>query len=406
MDIFRISIRQASVVLAIAMLTGCGSQKEGARAAQEAPTVEVAEVIEQSIIDWDEFTGRLEAAESVQLKPRVSGYIDRVAFQDGALLKKGALLFQIDPRPFQLEVRQLEAKLRQARATATRTANEAERGERLRLSNAISSELADARKSAAEEATAVALAVEAQLDAARLNLGFTRVTAPIDGRVSRAEITAGNLVNAGETVLTTLVGTTRIHAYFDVDEQTYLRHTQHARQHGRTPSAHRPVHLGLGDDDGTPHIGHLDFLDNQVNPRTGTLRSRAEIDNSKGEFTPGLFARVRVMRAEPYVATLVRDEAVGTDLGKKFVLVLDHDNKVSYRTVQLGPKVEGLRIVRSGLRQGDRIVVNGLQRVRPGMQVNPQDTAMAGEASLASLTRLQEAQRASQAQPANSAPRG
>lgn len=243
---------------------------------------------------------------------------------------------------------------------------------------------------AAQEAKAAVAATQAQLDAARLNLSFTRITAPIDGRVSRAEVTAGNLVNSGETLLTTLVSTDKVYAYFDADERVFLKYVELARQAGRDTRSESPVYLGLSSEDGNPHLGRLDFLDNQVNPRTGTIRGRAVFDNAKGEFTPGLYVRLKLVGSKTYAATLIKDEAVGTDLGKKFVLVLDGDNKTVYRTVEMGPKLEGLRIVRSGLSKGDRIVVNGLQRVRPGMQVDPQKVEMASADTLATLARLRQ----------------
>ncbi|HBO5703494.1 TPA: efflux RND transporter periplasmic adaptor subunit [Pseudomonas aeruginosa] len=315
------SWRYPLALAAVLVLSACGKAPETTQG-MAAPKVSVAEVIEQPLNEWDEFTGRLEAPESVELRPRVSGYIDRVAFHEGALVKKGDLLFQIDPRPFEAEVKRLEAQLQQARAAQARSVNEAQRGERLRASNAISAELADARTTAAQEAKAAVAATQAQLDAARLNLSFTRITAPSE--------------------------------------------------------------------DGNPHLGRLDFLDNQVNPRTGTIRGRAVFDNAKGEFTPGLYVRLKLVGSKTYAATLIKDEAVGTDLGKKFVLVLDGDNKTVYRTVEMGPKLEGLRIVRSGLSKGDRIVVNGLQRVRPGMQVDPQKVEMASADTLATLARLRQ----------------
>nr|HBP1367508.1 multidrug efflux RND transporter periplasmic adaptor subunit MexE [Pseudomonas aeruginosa] len=378
------SWRYPLALAAVLVLSACGKAPETTQG-MAAPKVSVAEVIEQPLNEWDEFTGRLEAPESVELRPRVSGYIDRVAFHEGALVKKGDLLFQIDPRPFEAEVKRLEAQLQQARAAQARSVNEAQRGERLRASNAISAELADARTTAAQEAKAAVAATQAQLDAARLNLSFTRITAPIDGRVSRAEVTAGNLVNSGETLLTTLVSTDKVYAYFDADERVFLKYVELARQAGRDTRSESPVYLGLSSEDGNPHLGRLDFLDNQVNPRTGTIRGRAVFDNAKG-----LYVRLKLVGSKTYAATLIKDEAVGTDLGKKFVLVLDGDNKTVYRTVEMGPKLEGLRIVRSGLSKGDRIVVNGLQRVRPGMQVDPQKVEMASADTLATLARLRQ----------------
>ncbi|MFI8610725.1 multidrug efflux RND transporter periplasmic adaptor subunit MexE [Pseudomonas sp. NPDC077649] len=372
------------------VLSACG-QAPDAMQQLPAPKVSVAEVIEQPINEWDEFTGRLEAPQSVEVRPRVSGYIDKVAFAEGGLVKKGDLLFQIDPRPFQAEVKRLEAQLQQARANLTRANSEARRGERLRQSNAISAELADARASAAAEAQAQVAAIQAELDNARLNLDFTRITAPIDGRVSRAEITEGNLVGAGESLLTSVVSTDKVYAYFDADERVFLKYLELARQAGGDARGASPVYLGLSSEDGHPHLGQLDFLDNQVNPRTGTIRGRAVFDNADGRFTPGLYARLKLVGSAAYPAALIKDEAVGTDLGKKFVLVLGEDNAVAYRAIELGPKLEGLRIVRSGLAKGEKIVVNGLQRAMPGATVDPQAVPMADPATLAQLAQMRQA---------------
>ena len=389
-------LRYPLALAAILVLSACGKEPESA-AQQPAAKVSVAEVIQQPINEWDEFTGRLEAPESVEVRPRVSGYIDRVAFREGSLVKKGDLLFQIDPRPFEAEVKRLQAQVQQARASQTRAANEARRGERLRQSNAISAELADARASAAAEAQAAVAAAQAELDNAKLNLSFTRITAPIDGRVSRAEITEGNLVGAGQSLLTTLVSTDKVYAYFDADERVFLKYVELARQSGGQTGDASPVYLGLSSEDGNPHLGQLDFLDNQVNPQTGTIRGRAVFDNRDGRFTPGLYARLKLVGSGTYDSALIQDAAVGTDLGKKFVLVLDKDNAVQYRAIELGPKLEGLRIVRKGLAKGEKIVVNGLQRAFPGSTVDPQAVPMADEQTLGALASQRQAVDASAA---------
>lgn len=383
------ALRYPLVAVTAALIGACGQAPEATEATMPAPTVSVAEVIEQRVTEWDELTGRLEAPESVEIRPRVSGFIDKVAFDEGALVKKGDLLFQIDPRPFEAQVKRLQAELQQARATERRTASEAERGERLRANNAISAELADARVSAASEAKSAVAAIQAQLDAAKLDLAFTRVTAPIDGRVGSALITAGNLVNAGEALLTTLVSTDKVYAYFEADERTYLKYRELARN--GTRGAETPVYLGLSSEDGHPHLGHMNFIDNHVDPRTGTIRGRAVFDNRDGSFTPGLYARLKLVGSATYDAVLIKDVAVGTDLGKKFVLVLGDDGKVNYRSIELGPKLEGMRIVRKGLEQGETIVVNGLQRVRPGTAVEPQQVPMADADTLAALKEQQRA---------------
>jgi multidrug efflux system membrane fusion protein len=386
-------LRYPLAALALVVISACGKGPENAAQAPAAAKVNVAKVLEQPVNEWDEVTARLEAPETVQVRPRVSGQIDSVAFTDGDLVKKGDLLFQIDPRPFEAEVHRLEAQLQQARAASVRSNNEAQRGERLRTNNAISAELADSRTTTAQESKAAVAAIQAQLDLARLNLSFTRVTAPITGRVSRAEITSGNIVTADQSILTSLVSTDKVYAYFDADERVFLKYNQLARDGKR--GATTPVYMGLSNEAENPHQGQMNFVDNQVNPRTGTIRGRAVFDNSKGEYTPGLYARLKLVGSGTYSAMLIKDEAVGTDLGKKFVLVVDKDNKAVYRSVDLGPKLEGLRIVRSGLAKDDRIVVSGLQRVRPGSPIDPQDTQMASADTLAALQQQRQALEAS-----------
>lgn len=386
-------LRYPLAALALVVISACGKGPETAAQAPAAAKVNVAKVLEQPVNEWDEVTARLEAPETVQVRPRVSGQIDSVAFTDGELVKKGDLLFQIDPRPFEAEVHRLDAQLQQARAAWVRSNNEAQRGERLRTNNAISAELADSRTTTAQESKAAVAAIQAQLDLARLNLSFTRVTAPITGRVSRAEITSGNIVTADQSILTSVVSTDKVYAYFDADERVFLKYNQLARDGKRGSTS--PVYMGLSNEADNSHQGQMNFVDNQVNPRTGTIRGRAVFDNSKGEYTPGLYARLKLVGSGTYSAMLIKDEAVGTDLGKKFVLVIDKDNKAVYRSVDLGPKLEGLRIVRSGLAKDDRIVVSGLQRVRPGSPVDPQDSEMASADTLAALQQQRQALEAS-----------
>ncbi|KQB53557.1 RND transporter MFP subunit [Pseudomonas endophytica] len=393
-------LRFPLAALAIVVMSACGKTPQ-ATAPAPAAKVSVAKVLEQPVNEWDEFTGRLEAPETVEIRPRVSGQIDQVAFTEGALVKKGDVLFQIDPRPFQAAVRQLEAELQQARANATRSENEAQRGERLRQSNAISAELAESRSTASQAARAAVAAIQAQLDLAKLNLSFTRVTSPISGRVSRAEITAGNIVTADVTPLTSVVSTDKVYAYFDADERVFLKYSQLARDGKRGQTT--PVYLGLSNEEGNPHLGQMNFVDNQVNPKTGTIRGRAVFDNRDGSFTPGLYARLKLVGSGTYDAVLINDEAVGTDLGKKFVLVMDGNNNTAYRSIDLGPKIEGLRIVRSGLNKDDTIIVKGLQRVLPGSPVTPEVIPMASEQTLAALAQQRHALEASNLSPATPA---
>ncbi len=338
--------------------------------------VTVAPVISRDVTEWDEFTGRLEAVDTVAIRPRVSGYISQVPFSEGTIVRRGQLLFQIDARPFEAEVDRLRAELTRARATVHRATSESERADRLRSQNAMSHEEVERRAAFEEESKAEVAAVEAALRAAQLNLEFTRVTSPITGRASRAIVTEGNLVSSGPgeaTLLTTVVSLDPIYAYFDADEQIFLRYQSFARANGGSskPTA-QPIRMALASDEGFPRQGRLDFLDNQLDPATGTIRGRAVFANPKGELTPGLFVRLRLTGGGRYAGLLIDDRAVGTDLGKKFVYVVGPDETIQYRTVTLGPLVDGLRVIRDGLNPGDRVVVNGLQRVRPGVKVAAQ----------------------------------
>lgn len=358
---------------AAAVLSGCGSTEAQEPDGPPPTEVTVAEVLVRPLTDWDEFTGRLEAVDSVEVRPRVGGYIESVGFEEGSRVNKGQLLFQIDPRPYRAEVSRLAAEQARAQAQVRLAGANRERAQRLLEQNAIAQEEYD-RLAMEAAATAANLgAVSASLEAARLNLGFTRITAPIAGRVSRAMITAGNLVSSTD-LLTTLVSDDPVHTYFDADEQTFLRYVGRS---GARPGG-SPVFMGLVNEQGYPRQGRLDFLDNRLDPRTGTIRVRAVFANPDGQLTPGLFARVRLIAGDHRDRILIDDRAVGADLGKKFVLALKPDHSIEYRSVQLGPAVDGLRIVDAGLAQGDVIVVNGLQHAKPGETVKPTRVAMAG----------------------------
>ncbi len=346
------------------------------------PGVTVARVVERETTDWDEFTGRIEAVNSVEIRPRVSGYIGRVAFNEGNGVRKGQLLFEIDPRPYQADLARAEAELERARTGADLAGREVQRAERLVAVQAISREELDSRTSEQAQGDASVRAAEAAVSTARLNLEWTEVRSPISGRVSRAEVTAGNLVQAGPpdaTLLTTVVSLDPVYVYFESDEQTYLKYTASARDGSRPNSRdHRtPVQLGLANEDGFPHEGYVDFVDNQLNPEAGTIRIRAVFDNRDHAFTPGLFARIRLVGSGKYPATLVLDRAIGTDQDKKFVLILKPDSTVEYRSVQLGRLMDGMRVIRSGLKPGETIVTNGMQRAQPGMKVTPKLAEMA-----------------------------
>jgi multidrug efflux system membrane fusion protein len=338
------------------------------------PRVTIAEVADRDIAEWDEFTGRLEAIDSVAVRARVSGYVSRVNFEEGTLVRRGDLLVEIDPRPFQAEVDRLRAEIVRARATMQRATAELDRAKRLAAENAMSREEHDRRASFADESAAQLAASEAALRAAELNLEFTRVVSPVDGRVGRAIVTRGNLVSGGTgeaTLLTTVVSLDPIYASFDTDEQTFLRYADLTRDGKRASAREKgtPVKLLVAGND-TPYEGRLNFLDNQVDPATGTIRGRAILANPDRTLTPGLFVRVLLPGRGAYRGVLIDDRAVGTDLDKRFVYVVKPDSTIEYRTVTLGPIVDGLRVVRDGLSNGDRIVVNGLQRVRPGVKVD------------------------------------
>ena len=366
----RAALLLAPIVLTAA-LAAC-TRTSAQQAAPPPPQVAVASVIERDVTEWDEFTGRLQAVDSVAVRPRVSGFVSAVRFSEGAIVNKGDLLFLIDPRPFQAEADRLKAELQRAHATVRRANSELERAERLRSENAISKEEHDRRAAFAQESAAQVAAVEAALRAAELNLEFTRVTSPIAGRVGRAIVTEGNLVSSGPgeaTLLTTVVSLDPVYAYFDADEQVYLKYTTGAEGKPHRGAIDRRIRMALANEEGYPHEGQLDFIDNQLDGSTGTIRSRAVFRNPDGRLTPGLFVRLRLAGVGAGRGLLIQDRAVGTDLSKKFVYVVSPKNEIEYRTVTLGPVVDGLRLVRSGLTSGEAVVVNGLQRVRPGALV-------------------------------------
>ncbi|OZG73189.1 efflux transporter periplasmic adaptor subunit [Hahella sp. CCB-MM4] len=367
-------LKGALLSLALLLLSACNESSPPPQTAggkMPPMPVTVAKVLYETISEWDEYTGRLEAPQTVELRPRVSGYIDKVLFTEGSIVKQGDLLFLIDPRQYQAEVNRLNAELKSAEARLKLANSDLNRAQSLRKQSAIAIEQVEARSADLDQAQANVESIKAALDVAKLNLSFTRVTAPISGRVSRAQVTAGNYVSDGETELTSLVSMDKVYAYFDVDEQAYLRF------HNQSGQANRSVQMQLANEQGYPHVGKLDFVDNQVNPQTGTIRVRAVFENQNNQFTPGLFARLRLVSSDRYQAILINDRAVGTDLNNKFVLVLGEGNTLEYRAIKLGPKVSGLRVVRSGLNPDDKIVIKGLQRVFPGSQVQPEDAPMA-----------------------------
>ncbi|MCD9086829.1 efflux RND transporter periplasmic adaptor subunit [Stenotrophomonas sp. SY1] len=377
--------------LTLAVLAACSGGHAEEAGMPPPPEVSAAPVLVKQVSQWDEFSGRVEAVQSVELRPRVSGYIDKVNFVEGQEVKKGDVLFLIDARTYQAEYDRANADLARARTQAALARSESERARRLSDQQAISTESWEQKRSAADQASAQVLAAKAALDSAALNLEFTKVRAPITGRAGRAVVTAGNLVTAGDaaSVLTTLVSLDTVHVYFDADEATFLRYAQMARK-GERPSERDqalPVRIGLSGEDGFPHEGKVDFLDNQVARSTGTIGVRALLDNSERQFTPGLFARVRLLGSGEFQAVLVDDKAVLTDQDRKYVYVVDKDGKAQRKDVQLGRTAEGLRIVEQGLAAGDKVIVDGVQKVfMPGMPVQAKPVAMQGPAPVAAKT--------------------
>ncbi|MDQ2641119.1 MAG: efflux RND transporter periplasmic adaptor subunit [Pseudomonadota bacterium] len=359
------------------LLSACSPDAAQAAAVQgpSAPQVSVAEVLERQITNFQEFTGRIEAVERVELRPRVSGYIESVAFREGAEVRKGDVLFVIDPRPYEASLKGARAELARAQSAHRQAGTEKERAVKLLELRALSQEEFDARTAGSEKSAADVQAAQAAVDAAELNLAFTRVRAPISGVVGKAEVTAGNFVASGDTLLARLVSIDPVYVRFEGDEAAYLRQAQQLRGLGNKASP-QPVWVGLANEEGHPHQGVMVFTDNELDAQTGTIRARARLDNRDRLFTPGLFARVKLGEGAIHQAILIEDRAVGTDQTRRFVYVVKPDNSLEYRDVELGPLHEGLRVVRSGLVPGERIVVNGLMRVRPGVTVEPQLVAM------------------------------
>lgn len=333
--------------------------------------VDVAEVQEKEVLMWHEFSGRLTAVEQAMVQPRVGGQIEQVHFKNGAMVKKGDLLYTIDQRPYRTELEQMEGAYASAEASAKLAQTEFTRAEALFKDKAVSQREYDTRQNALNVATAGLKSAAAALDRAKLNMEYTEVKAPIDGRVGRAEVTVGNMVQAGNmgmaTTLTSIVSENPIYADFEMDEATFL---QYARQkEGEAPI---PVKLGLTSDQDTPYEGRIESFDNKLDIGSGTIRVRAVFDNPDGKLVPGLFARIRIGGDSKEKALLINDRAIGTDQDKKFVLVLGSDNMLQYRPVRIGGPVEGLRVVTEGLQAGDKIVISGLNlKVHPGMPAMP-----------------------------------
>ena len=385
----KIFTRLLAIASLTALVAACGGEQDPGQSmnagARAGVPVDVATVVSQRLTQWDNFTGRLESPNIVALRPRVSGYIDFVAFDEGEYVEQGQTLFLIDNRTFKAEVDRLSAQLVEARSRVQLAEQNYNRAFKLRKTQAVSEEVLDARLAEKNQALASLNQTQAALEVARLNRGFARVEAPISGRISRANITKGNFVTAGQTELTRIVSTDRLYAYFDIDEQTYLNYLSGAKQ-ASTAVSDQPVAMRLANESDYQHWGQIDFIDNQVNSSTGTLRVRAVFNNEEGRLIPGLFAHLKLAGDTDEQGILIKEKAIGTDLNNKFVLVVNDESKVEYRAVTLGDKVGNMRIITSGLNANDTIVVDGLQRVRPGALVAANEVRMGDEDALANLS--------------------
>ncbi len=364
-------------LLAALVLTGC-DRPQAQNKAQQAPpppSVTTSQPVVSEIVEWDEYTGRFEPVASVEVRARVSGYVDKIAFIDGQSVKKGDLLFVIDPRPFERALAQAQAELDQARTKAQNSALDVDRGRPLVERKIMSEKMFDDRANLLREAESAVKVAEAKVATAELELAFTRITAPIDGRMSRAAVSLGSWISAGgtanATMLTLLVTQDPIHIYFDISENNYIKYKRLAEQGALAGknSTGADVHVALPDETDFAHRGKLDFVDNRLDPGTATMRARAILSNGKQMFSPGMFARVRLAGAPPKPTVLLPDAAIGTDQAEKFVLVVADDGMVSRRNVLLGPLHQGLRVVRKGVEAQDWVVTSGLQRARPGQKV-------------------------------------
>ncbi|MET0708915.1 MAG: efflux RND transporter periplasmic adaptor subunit [Tardiphaga sp.] len=378
MSTLRTIVLGGTPLLALALLAGCGKKEEAA--APPPPPVTVANPTKKLTTDWDEFTGRFDAVEQVEIRARVTGFVTKVAFTDGAMVKTGDLLYEIDPRQYQAAAQQAQGALDDARAKVVLAQRELDRATTLIKTQAISENIVDQRSQALAAAQAATLQAEGALKQALLNVEYTKVVAPIDGRVSRHLVTVGNLVQgseSGATLLTSIVSLNPIYVYFDMDEAVYQRNSRLWFE-GKRPSSRdtpNPVQITLTGETKPSHEGKMNFLDNRLDVGTGTLRGRAVVDNRDLSILPGQFARVRVIASGEYEALLLPDTAIATDQSRKIVFVVKADDTVEARPVVLGPLDDGLRVIREGLKPEDRVIVDGLQRARVGAKVTPKAPA-------------------------------
>jgi multidrug efflux system membrane fusion protein len=369
----------AASIAAAVVASGCSSHAAPAQAAMPPPPeVSVAPVLVKNVHQWDDFTGRVAAVQTVELRPRVSGYVDKVAYVEGREVAKGDLLFVIDQRPYRAQLAKAQADLARARSEAQLAHTQEKRAQTLVAAKAISREEFDTRHAAVAQGNAAVRAAEAAVATAELDLQFTEVRSPIAGRTGRALVTIGNLARADTTLLTTVVSMDPMYVDFEGDEQAYLRYADLARK-GQRSELRNPVRVGLADEEGYPHAGTVDFIDNQIDSTTGTIHARAVLPNADRALTPGLFARVQLEGSAEFRAMLVDDKAVLTDQDRKYVYVLGPDNKAVRKDIVAGRVIDGLRVVDSGLDAQDAVIIRGMQKIFfPGMPVQPKTIAMDG----------------------------
>jgi multidrug efflux system membrane fusion protein len=369
-------LRAIAAIATALFVAACGN---GEKQQMPPPDVSVAAVVKKSVTEWDEYSGHIEAIESAEIRPRVSGHLNRVHYAEGGLVKKGQLLFTIDDREYRAAADAARADTARAEARVELAKQELTRAETLIAARAVSKGDLDARRMEAHQAEADVLAARARLAQAELNVGFTRVTAPFAGRAGAALVKPGNVVAAGESLLTTLVSVDPVYVTFTGDERAYLRYQELARNGNRESSRDvaNPVLVGLANEEGFPHRGQVDFVDNALDPETGTIRARAVLPNPEGVFTPGLFARVRLLGESQTDALLIHEQAVLTDQDRRYVYIVGKDNSAERHDVKLGPHVEGLVVVNDGLKTGDKVIVNGMRKIFfPGQPVKPRDVPM------------------------------
>ncbi|MDO9104559.1 MAG: efflux RND transporter periplasmic adaptor subunit [Methylovulum sp.] len=368
-----------SLLIAITLVALAGCKNQGGTAASppssQPPKVIIAQPSAQDVTEWDAYTGRIEAVESVDVRARVSGYLEQVHFKAGERVHKGDLLFQIDPKPFKAQLNFAVAELERAKSRQELAKNDLARAERLFRAKAISGEEHDARSKGLRETAAAVQSAEANVYSARLNLDYTQVRAPINGRIGRELLTVGNVVNGGgsdATLLTFIVSTDPVYVYVDADERSVLKYRRMTRQTDHHQSEQTPVELALADETQFPHQGHLDYISPRENTVTGTITLRGVFANTDGLLNPGFFARIRVRGSAPYPALLLPDRAIGTDQGQHYVWVVNQDNRVEYRKVALGAHIGQARVIAAGLKAQEWAVIEGLQKLKPGINVNPE----------------------------------